>query len=63
MAATPYAIDPHSASFALSFLLLFHLLFNQYQWLAIKSECQTEKMYNNETFLFMQNAEPTTQSN
>ena len=42
MAATPYVLYPHSNSFALPPLLLFYLLFYEYHWLAIMSECQTQ---------------------
>ena len=49
MAATPYAFSLHSTSFALSSILQLYLSFHEYQWLAVMSKCQTEKMNNDET--------------
>ena len=61
--ATLYVFYPHSTGFQLRPLFLLYLSFREYHWLAIILECQTKKMENNETSLFVQNTRATTQTN
>ena len=61
--ATLYVLYPHSTSFQLPHLFLLYLSFLEYHWLAIISECQTKKMEDNKTSLFLQNTRSTTHTN
>lgn len=50
MAATPHAFNPQFDLFCIGLFIITLLLFHKYQWFAIISDCQTNKMKNNENF-------------
>ena len=54
MPGTPYVFGTHSTIVAMSFFITT-LFVASYHWLTIMTECQTEKIYNHETSLLMQN--------